>query len=192
MGDQDQTHEAADTDKTKEQAVMAEQLAELQKKLDAITATQSGSDRKVQELTAALTAAKAEKETVAKTDAERIAELEHKADAAESAAARERLRTYARSLLDDASIKPPRYFDRLIGNDEEETKKWVLDFVEEEKERTAERNQQHDSSNGRVVTGPEKKLPDTWEALSQMSEEELTRLGATEVARLTRLARDKA
>lgn len=184
-----QTIEAETKTEDAAQTVTAEQFAELQRKLEATVSAQSGSDKRVRELTKALNEARAEKEAVVKTETERLAELEKKWQAAEQDASHQRLKAFARGLLDEASIKPPRYFDRLIGDDEEETKKWVLDFVEDEKARTADRNKEFDRANGRTVSGPEKDVASTWDNLQNMSEDQLGQMDPKEIVRITREAR---
>lgn len=198
MSDQDQTNTAdtgegeKDDEKKKEQTVTAEQFVALQKQLEQITAAQSGSDKKVAELTKALTEAQKAKDETAKTAEERIAELEKTALDSQRAAEKERLRTFARGILDEASIKPPKFFDRLIGNDEETTKQWVADFIQDEKERDVDRNKKFDRENGRVVNGPEEKGVDSWDKLLGLTEEQMRNLGPQVVARLTREAREKS
>lgn len=171
------------------QTVTAEQFAELQKRLESITAAQSGSDRKVAELTKALTEAKAAKEHTAKSADDRIAELEQARAESEAKARRADLRTFARGLLDEAGIKPPKFFDRLIGNDEEDTKSWVEAFLSEEKDRTAERNREFDRDHGRVVDGPKRDTPTSYERLLEMSEEELRRMSPQAIAEIQDKAR---
>ena len=192
MSDQEQTQNADGTDDVKkEQTVTAEQFATLQKQLEQITAAQSGSDRKVKELTEALNAAKQEKEKTAKTDADRIAALEKESAANRKAADRERLKTFARGILDKASIKPPPYFDRLIGDDEEDTKQWVDDFVKDEQVKQAERNKQYDRDNGRKVDTSGDEKVDTWDKLLTLSDDQLSRMDPKEIKRLTELAQGR-
>jgi len=192
MSDQEQTQNADGTDDVKkEQTVTAEQFATLQKQLEQITAAQSGSDRKVKELTEALNAAKQEKEKTAKTDADRIAALEKESAANRKAADRERLKTFARGILDKASIKPPPYFDRLIGDDEEDTKQWVDDFVKDEQAKQAERNKQYDRDNGRKVDTSGDEKVDTWDKLLTLSDDQLSRMDPKEIKRLTELAQGR-
>jgi len=192
MSDQEQTQNADGTDDVKkEQTVTAEQFATLQKQLEQITAAQSGSDRKVKELTEALNAAKQEKEKTAKTDADRIAALEKESAANRKAADRGRLKTFARGILDKASIKPPPYFDRLIGDDEEDTKQWVDDFVKDEQVKQAERNKQYDRDNGRKVDTSGDEKVDTWDKLLTLSDDQLSRMDPKEIKRLTELAQGR-
>ena len=166
------------------QTATAEQFAELQKRLEAITAAQSGSDRKVAELTKALTEARQAKESTAKTAEDRMAELEKKYAEAEAKARRAELRTYARGLLDEAGIKPPKIFDRLIGNDETDTQEWVKAFIADEQERTAERNKAFDRDHGRKVDGPSRDTPTSYERLNEMTDEELKRMSPKAIAEI--------
>jgi len=178
----------AGTDDDKVQTVTAEQFAELQKRLEAITAMQSGSDKKVAELTKALTEERKAKESSAKTAEERIVELEKARSESEAKARRAELRTYARGLLDEAGIKPPKIFDRLIGNDETETESWVKAFIADEQERTAERNKAFDRDHGRTVSGPTKDTPTSYERLTEMTDEELKRLSPKAIAEIVKKA----
>lgn len=172
----------AETGDEKVQTVTREQFDDLQKRLEQITAAQSGSDKKVAELTKALTEERKAKESTAKTAEQRIAELEQKWRAADDAARRADLRARARDLLEASGVRAPKYLDRLIGNDEEETIRNVGLFIEDEKERVAERNKEFDREHGRTVSGPTRDVPSSYDKLLEMSDEELKRMNPKEVA----------
>lgn len=160
----------------------------MEAKLAATVAAQSGSDKKVQELLKALDQAARAKDVTEKTAEQRIAELEQKASEAEQTAKRSQLRNMARELLDEVNIKPPKYFDRLIGNDEEETALWVKAYIDEEQTRIIEGNKKFDRENGRTIDGPKNEEPSSYEKLLQMTPEEIRRLGPKAIAEIVNKA----
>jgi hypothetical protein len=184
MSDQEQTV-TAETEGTEDQAETRDQLEEMRKQLEAITKAQSGSDKKVSELTEKLKTAEAEKETTVKTAEERIAALEKETADAKAKARAADLRSFARNLLDEAEMKPPRYLSRLIGNDEEETEQLISEWIEEEKERGAERNREHDAANGRRVETRRSGKPVEYAQLQNMTDEEIAQLPPEEIVRIT-------
>ena len=185
MADQSQT-ETAETESTeaKVETVTAEQFQDLQAKLEAITSAQSGSDRKVAELTSALTAANEAKASTKKTAEDRIAELEQKTQQSEAKVLRAQLKTVARGILDEAELKPPAYFDRLIGDNEEETKALIGTYIEDERQKTIARNKQFDADHGRILEEPNREVPTSYEKVLEMSEEQLKGLGKDAIAQV--------
>jgi len=179
----EQTAEA--TEEKKEQAVTAEQLVELQKRLESITAAQAGSDRKVQELTRALAEERADKEAVKKSDSERLAELEQKWKAAQETATRERLKGVAREALTEAGVKANALLvERLVGADEEETAKIVQTYIKDVEENRAELAKKFDRENGRTVSGPKRDAPTSYEQLQELSDEQLANMNPKDIAKI--------
>lgn len=190
--EQDQTVEAgSETEEPKVETVTAEQFQKLQEKLDATISAQSGSDRKVAELTEALRVANEAKANTRKTSEERIIELEKKAQQSEAKALRSQLKTVARGILDEAELKPPAYFDRLIGNDEAETRDLIGTYIEDEKQKQISRNKKFDADHGRILEEPTREVPTSYEKLQEMSEDQLSRLGKDAIADVIRQSMKK-
>ncbi len=153
---------------------------------------QSGLQRKVNEAEESARQKELEGKTVEEQLMARVGALEETNTESASDLHHERMKAKGREILDEASIKPPTYFDRLIGKDEEETVKLVTDFVEEQQGRDAERNKEYDRNHGRIVGGGTADAPDAWAKLGELTEQQLQALGPKEVVRLTREALDKA
>lgn len=146
-------------DKT-EQTVTREQFAELQRQLEETRKAQSGSDRTVAELRKALEqkeqeAANAEKTAQQKAE-ERIAEIEKKLQAAEAEKERATQRGVAQQLLSDEGIKAPKFLDRLIGKDGEETEAMVKEYIETVKQTKLSAADEFAKKNGRKITETDK------------------------------------
>ena len=155
------------------------------------TGIQSGLQRKVNEAEEDAKRKELEGKTLEEQLMARVGALEDTNKQSASDLHHERMKAKGREILDEASIKPPVYFDRLIGNDEEETVKLVTDFVEEQKARDAERNMQYDRTHGRTVAGSQVDAPDTWAKLNDMTDEQLRAMDPREIARITREAGDR-
>jgi len=163
------------------QAGTADQLAELQARLEQVTRAQAGSDKKVAELTKALTEAKTRAETAEKSAEERMAErleaLERKSHEAELAARIATQKNLATKLLSNAGLKAPSFVDRLIGDDDEATEAAISEYIEtmgEAKKVTAD---EFAKKHGRRVTETDKGggltvFDYTDEQISGMTEEE--------------------
>jgi hypothetical protein len=186
MADQDQTPEVAETDTEEGQTVTREQFEELKKQLDAITKAQSGSDRKVSELTAELEKARAEKDNTSKTAEERIAALEKETTEAKAAANRERLKGVAREMLIEAKVKASgRNLERLVGTTLDETVELVKVYIEDAEAIRTEANRAHDREHGRSVQVSANAKTLDYAQLEQMSDEEIAQLPPEEIVRIT-------
>ena len=152
---------------------------------------QSGLQRKVNETEEAARLKELEGKTLEEQLMARVGALEDTNKQSASDLHHERMKAKGREILDEASIKPPVYFDRLIGKDEEETVKLVTDFVEEQKARDAERNMQYDRTHGRTVAGSQVDPPDSWAKLNDMTDEQLKAMDPREIARITRESGDR-
>ena len=155
------------------------------------TGIQSGLQRKVKEAEEDAKRKELEGKTLEEQLMARVGALEDTNKQSASDLHHERMKAKGREILDEASIKPPVYFDRLIGNDEEETVKLVTDFVEEQKARDAERNMQYDRTHGRTVAGSQVDPPDSWAKLNDLTDEQLKSMDPREIARITREAGDR-
>lgn len=152
--------ERTEEQKEEKQTVTAEQFAELQKQLEETRKAQSGSDRRVKELTDMLKqkeqeASEAEK-TAEQKFAERIAALEAKAKESDRAAQRAQQRSVAIGLLSQEGLKAPGFLDRLIGENEEETQTLIKDYIDTLKGQKLSAAEEFARQNGRTVTDPDK------------------------------------
>lgn len=183
----EQTQEAAETTQTdKAQTVTLEQF-------EASKQAQAGSDRKVGQLTTQVTdllkklqAIEEEKVASTKTSEERIAELETKAQKAESETIHERLKGAARGLLSEAKVQAnDRLLERLVGSTPEETQDLVTAYIEGVKANSAESAKEYARSNGRTVDGPGAQAPTAFANLNEMTEEQLQDMDPLDIYRLT-------
>jgi len=152
--------EGTEEQKEEKQTVTAEQFAELQKQLEETRKAQSGSDRRVKELTDLLKekeqkANDAEKSAEQKF-AERIAALEQKAQQSDKAAHMAQQKAVAIGLLGDAGLKAPKFLDRLIGENAEETQTLINDYIETLNGQKLSAAEEFAKKNGRTVTDPDK------------------------------------
>ena len=156
-------NQAAGTEEHGKQTVTAEQFEELKKNLEetqrALEETkkaQSGSDRRVKELTEQLTAAKKQTEDAEKTAeqklAERMAALEKQAEESDKKAKLAQQKALAIDLLGKEGLKAPKYLDRLIGGTDEETQALISDYIEDKKATKAETADEYAKKHGRKVT----------------------------------------
>ena len=187
MADEERTAEPVETENAEgNQTVTREQFEDLQKKFESVLAAQSGSDKKVAELQKALNDERAEKEKAKKTEAERLAELEQKWQAAEQQATRERLKGVARDLLTEAGIKTnAKLLERLVGADAEETQDFVKTYIEDVETNRAELAKKFDRQNGRKVAGSEDEKPNSYDALLELPPSELDNFTAQEIYDIT-------
>jgi septal ring factor EnvC (AmiA/AmiB activator) len=166
--------------KEDEQAVTAEQLAEVKRQLEETRKAQSGSDKRVKELQEMLKqkereAEEAEKSAEQKAE-ERIAEIEKKLQQAEREKQHATQRGLAQQLLSDEGIKAPSFLDRLIGESDEETEAAVKEYIESIKQTKLSAADEFAKKNGRKVEGGKSGGPTTYEDLKGMSREEIEAL----------------
>src|SRR6056297_2428468 len=141
---------------TSEQAAMAKQLEALQAQLEETKKAQSGSDRRVQELTELLKqreqAAAEEKKSAEEKMAERMAEIESKLEAERHDKQMALQRSIAVELLSEVGLKPPKYLDRLIGEDAEATEDLIKAYIADKQEAVLQGKDEVAKKHGRVVT----------------------------------------
>ena len=139
-----------------EQTVTYEQFIQLQKKLDETKSAQSGSDRRVQELTELLKqreqAAENDKKSADEKSAERMAAIEQKLADAEREKKLAMQRSVAMELLSEVGLKSPKFLDRLIGEDAETTKALVKDYIEDKQASVLQGKDEVARAHGRTVT----------------------------------------
>ena len=139
-----------------EQTVTYEQFVQLQKKLDETKSAQSGSDRRVQELTELLKqreqAAENDKKSADEKSAERMAAIEQKLADAEREKKLAMQRSVAMELLSEVGLKAPKFLDRLIGEDAETTQALVKDYIEDKQASVLQGKDEVARAHGRTVT----------------------------------------
>ena len=139
-----------------EQTVTYEQFIQLQKKLDETKSAQSGSDRRVQELTELLKqreqAAENDKKSADEKSAERMAAIEQKLADAEREKKLAMQRSVAMELLSEVGLKSPKFLDRLIGEDAETTQALVKDYIEDKQASVLQGKDEVARAHGRTVT----------------------------------------
>ena len=174
-------------EKTQEpkETVTIEQFQKLQKQLEDTVKAQSGSDKRVTELTRLL--AEKEKEvsekekTAEQKFAERIEALERENQEAKRATAREQQRSRAISMLSEKGLKAPKFLDRLIGETADETQEFIADYIETLDFTKQQTNEEFAKKHGRKVV--DTKAPDdgsvydyTDEQIARMSDAEFERV----------------
>lgn len=151
-------NQAAGTEEQNEgnQAAMAKQLEALQKQLEETKSAQSGSDRRVQELTELLKqreqAAAEEKKTAEEKMAERMADIEKQLQAERRDKQMALQRSVAVELLSEVGLKPPKYLDRLIGEDAETTEAMIKEYIADKQAAVLQGKDEVAKKHGRVVT----------------------------------------
>jgi len=159
MADENEAIRAEGTEE-QEQTVTYEQFVKLQKQLEETKSAQSGSDRRVQELTELLKqreqAAAADKKTAEEKMAERMAEIENQLQAERRDKQLALQRSVAVELLSEVGLKPPKYLDRLIGEDAETTESLIKDYIADKQAAVLQGKDEVAKSHGRTVTKTDK------------------------------------
>lgn len=185
---QEQDHEQTETaDQSGESvAELKEQLQQMQKQLEETRKAQSGSDKQVQELRKQLEQKEQEVEQASKTAEEqwreRLEALEKKHQEAEQRATFEARRNEAIQMLSEEGLKAPKYIDRLISDDAEETEAAIKDYIEDMKQTQTQAADQYARQHGRKVTDTQKKqsggtyMDYTDEQIAAMSDKEFQQM----------------
>ena len=166
---------------TENQTVTAEQFAALQKQYEAsqkmfedLKKAQSGSDKTVTELQKLLAQKEKERENEKLTNEEKNAKAIAELQAAIEQERSEKLyavnKSLATQMLIDADLKVPRLLDRLIGKTEEETLKFVNDYIEDRQDDIATEKDIYAKNNGRKV------VDTTLKSMDAMSYEDMVNL----------------
>jgi DNA repair exonuclease SbcCD ATPase subunit len=138
------------------QTITREQFEALQKQLEETRSAQSGSDRRVQELTELLKQreqeAAEEKKTAEEKMTERMATIEKELEAEKRDKQVALQRSVAVELLSEAGLKPPKYLDRLIGEDAEATEELIKDYIADKQAAVLQGKDEVAKKHGRVVT----------------------------------------
>jgi hypothetical protein len=169
-------------DQTEEnQTVTAEQFGALQKQLEEsqkmfedLKKAQSGSDKTVTELQKLLKQKEQEraneKLTIEERNAKELAELRAAIEQERSEKLYIANESLAKQMLIDADIKVPRTISRLIGKTEEETLKYVEDYIADWQDREAEKKDIYAKKGGRKV------VDTTLKSMDAMSYEDMANL----------------
>ena len=107
------------------------QLAESKKLFDDLKKAQSGSDNKVTELQKLLKQKEEDGKTEEQKFADRVKSIEDELNATKAEKQAAVLKGLAIQLLSDKKVSPPKYLDRLIGKDAEETETLIMGYIEE-------------------------------------------------------------
>ena len=153
------------------------QMAEKDRLLEEIKKAQSGSDKRVTELTEALKQKEADADNAKKSAeeqfAERVANLEKENAEAKRKALEAEQRSLAISLLNDKGLKPPTFLQRLVGANDEETEKAITDYIEAIEQTKKSVAEEFAKKHGRTIVDGGKPRAGT---LDDYSDEELKRL----------------
>ena len=164
--------------------VTIEQFEELRKQLEETRKAQSGSDRTVTELRKALELKEKEAENASKTQeekfAERLQQIEDELNSTKAEKQRAILKNHAMQLLTENGVKSPKYLDRLIGKDAEETEELIMAYVEDQLETKLSAADEIAKRGGRKIEKGKsdmRMLSDyTDEELASMSDDELLKV----------------
>ena len=110
---------------------MNTQLAESKKMFDDLKKAQSGSDNKVTELQKLLKQKEEDGKTEEQKFADRVKLIEDELESTKVEKQAAVLKGLAIQLLSEKKIKAPKYLDRLIGKDAEETEALIMGYIEE-------------------------------------------------------------
>lgn len=157
------------------QTVTIEQFEELTKKYESLMKTQSGSDAKVTDLLRqqkqeALDRAN-EKKTLEQKNADELAALNERLNKSEAAEAYASNVILVRQKLTDAGLPVPRGINTLVGKTEEETLKYVEDYIADRQDEEANKNSKIAKKFSRVIDDTNKKSQEkmSWEDMNKLS-----------------------
>lgn len=170
------TEEVTTQEQTEEkQTVTIEQFEELTKKYESLMKTQSGSDAKVTDLLRqqkqeALDRAN-EKKTLEQKNADELAALNERLNKSEAAEAYASNVILVRQKLTDAGLPVPRGINTLVGKTEEETLKYVEDYIADRQDEEANKNSKIAKKFSRVIDDTNKKSQEkmSWEDMNKLS-----------------------
>ena len=159
---------------------MKAQSEEIAKQFDALKKSQSGADSKVSELQKLLKLKEEEGKSEEEKFADRIKAIETELQSEKQAKQQAILKGVAISLLGEKGLKPPKYLDRLIGKDAQETEGNINGYIEERLELELSIADNFAKNNGRTITkskGDVKTMDDYSDAeISAMSNAEFEKV----------------
>jgi len=127
------------------------QLAESRRLFDDLKKTQSGSDKTVTELQKQLKQKEEDGKTEEQKFADRVASIETELEATKAEKQAAVLKGLAIQLLSEKKVKAPKYLDRLIGKDAEETETLIMGYIEERLALELSVADEFAKNNGRTV-----------------------------------------
>ena len=127
------------------------QLAASKKMFDDLKKAQSGSDNKVTELQKLLRQKEEDGKSEEQKFADRVKTIEDELKTAKDEKQAAVLKGLAIQLLSEKKIKAPKYLDRLIGKDAEETEELIMGYIEERLALELSVADEFAKSNGRTV-----------------------------------------
>jgi len=150
--------EGESTEEQEVKTVTLEQFAEVQKQneeiqklFDDLKKAQSGSDKAVTLLQQQLKQKEEEGKSEEQKFADRVTELENKNTATEAREQAAVLKGLAIQLLSEKKVSAPKYLDRLIGKDAEETETLIMAYIEERLALELSVADEFAKNNGRTV-----------------------------------------
>lgn len=127
------------------------QLAESKKLFDDLKKAQSGADSKVTELQKLLKQKEEDEKTEEQKFADRLKGIENELESTKAEKQAAILKGLAIQLLSEKKITAPKYLDRLIGKDAEETEANIMEYIEERLALELSVADEFAKSNGRTV-----------------------------------------
>lgn len=148
--------------------------AELTKSIESLKKLQSGSDSKVTELQNLLKLKDEDSKTDAQKKEDRLRAVESELADSKAKTAYAENKGLATQMLIDADLKVPRSLDRLIGKNEEETIKFINDYIEDREDEHAADKDKEAKRNGRIVVDTTQKSQEkmSYEDMQALSDEQ--------------------
>jgi hypothetical protein len=158
MAEENIVTEGESTEEQEVQTVTMEQFEELNSQLasskkmfDDLKKAQSGADSKVTELQKLLKLKEEEGKSEEQKFADRVKSIEDELQATKAEKQAAVLKGLAIQLLSEKKVTPPKYLDRLIGQDAEETESLIMGYIEERLALELSVADEFAKSNGRTV-----------------------------------------
>jgi hypothetical protein len=158
------------------------QLAESKKMFDDLKKAQSGADSKVTELQKLLKQKEEEGKSEEEKYADRLKSIEDELQATKAEKQNAILKGLAIQLLGEQNLKAPKYLDRLIGKDAEETEVLITDYIEEKLADKLIIADEFARNNGRKVQ--KNKGKDDFKTIEDYSDAEIEAMSAAEFQKI--------
>lgn len=157
-------------------------LAESKKMFDDLKKAQSGADSKVTKLQKLLELKEEEGKTEEQKFADRVKSIEDELQATKAEKQAAVLKGLAIQLLSDNKVSAPKYLDRLIGKDKEETNALIMDYIEERLALKLSVADEFAKTNGRTVQRTKGK--GDFKTIEEYSDEEIDAMSAAEFEKI--------
>ena len=158
------------------------QYAESQKMFESLKKSQSGADSKVSELQKLLKQKEEEGKSEEQKFSDRLASVETELNNTKAEKQAAILKGVAIQLLGDKGIKAPKYLDRLIGKDAEETEANITEYIEERLSLELSIADEFAKNNGRTVQKPKGK--GDLKTIEEYSDEEIDAMSDDELMKV--------